>query len=162
MAQDWLGQEVNIGDYIVYPAQSGRCTQMTVAKVAEFKDNGNVVVEPAQSARWKQHHPRTKYIDRRTGKGINPFADKHIESGGYAECVVTGARLDDQYRADDGCRDGYAGNRNYHVLGKYRYVPVRFKDYVEQVQVTRTRVTLSANAKSITKVNWQPEAGTAG
>lgn len=39
-----------------------------------------VKVQPLRAARWKQHHGRKRYIDTRTGKGIDPDArsGKHI------------------------------------------------------------------------------------
>src|SRR6185312_16378973 len=39
-----------------------------------------VRVQPLRAARWKQHHGRKRYIDTRSGKGINPDAPsgKHI------------------------------------------------------------------------------------
>jgi hypothetical protein len=35
-----------------------------------------VKVQPIRGARWKQHHGRTRYIDTRTGKGIDPDRGK--------------------------------------------------------------------------------------
>lgn len=75
--KDFLGNEYGVGDRVVYAAQSGRSATMVHAKVLEFKDNGNVVVQPLESSRWTQHYGRTRYIDSRNGKGIDPTFPKH-------------------------------------------------------------------------------------
>ena len=37
-----------------------------------------VKVQPLRAARWKQHHGRKRYIDTRTGKGIDPDRGKGL------------------------------------------------------------------------------------
>jgi hypothetical protein len=87
-----------------------------------------VTVQPLKSSRWKQHGGHTRYIDTRTGKGINPWLDKHVASGGYRRDKLTGERVDDS---------------NYSLrYGEYEYVTTVFKDYVMEIHDGPKPVTL--------------------
>lgn len=106
--KDWLNQEYDVGDQVIYAAMSGRSVTMVLAEVVEIyqaKANSwddeddpkvtKVKVQPIGSSRWKQHYGRTRYIDERTGKGIDPFSGKgkHMV-GNYYENLTTGERYD--------------------------------------------------------------------
>jgi hypothetical protein len=98
-----------------------------IASNAERKTT--VTVQPLKSSRWEQHYGRDRYIDTRTGKGINPWLDKHCASGGYRRDKSTGERVDDS---------------NYSLrYGEYEYVPTVFKDYVKEIHEGPKPVTLT-------------------
>lgn len=150
MAKDWLGQDYEVGDTVVYAAMSGRCANMQVARVVAFKDNGNVVVQGLSGARWNQHHERVHYVDNRTGKRIRSvYADEHIAVGSHWKHPVTGETY------DLGGRSAYY--RRPHEPGALElvYVPVQFKDYVEKITEGPKPVTLQkgAGVQSILKID---------
>jgi hypothetical protein len=79
---DWLGQEINVGDTILYCAQSGRSANMALGEVLKINERDGKVssirVKPLKSARWKQWYGKTVYIDTRTGEKIkDPYSDQN-------------------------------------------------------------------------------------
>jgi hypothetical protein len=88
---DWLGQDVSVGDTILYCAQSGRSANMALAEVLKInKRDGKVSsirVKPLKSARWKQWYGKISYIDTRTGEKIKaPYSDGNYRQP-WAQCV---------------------------------------------------------------------------
>lgn len=90
--RDFLGQEYDVGDEVLYAAMSGRSATMILGEVVDifeapaskWADSGKITkvkVQPLMSSRWKQHYGRRKYIDTRTGKSVDPFRDgsEHYE-----------------------------------------------------------------------------------
>lgn len=148
MATDFLGNEYGIGDTIVYAAMSGRSVNMVLAEIVSFNESGTTTVQPLEGARWKQHSSRTRYIDSRSGKGIDPWFDKHIEVQRHYIHNTTGERIDDLYEID------------WRLRGEYRTVPVVYKDYVTQVTSGPKPVTLQIT-KNIVKVD-RPAPAEAG
>lgn len=145
--KDWLGNELAVGDYIIYAAMSGRSVTMIIATIVSFNDSGTVTVRPVKSSRWKQHD-HTKYVDSRTGKGINVYNDKHTARGSYLRHKDTGEELtweqfDERLRKD-------------HSLSRqdFDYVPRTFRDYVKVVNVVKP-VTLMVT-ENITKWHGNP------
>jgi hypothetical protein len=150
--KDWLGNDFGPGDTVLYAAQSGRSVTMVLATVvsinelyeieyckwhriesdtivpADAERRTTVTVQPLKSSRWEQHYGRTRYIDTRTGKGINPWLDKHVASGGYRRNKLTGERVSD---------------KDYSYSGEYEYVPTVFKDYVKEIHEGPKPVTLT-------------------
>lgn len=55
-----------------------RTTDYLGADTGEVRTAIRVKVQPIRAARWKQHHGRTRYIDTRTGKGIDPDRGKKL------------------------------------------------------------------------------------
>jgi hypothetical protein len=139
---DWLGREYRVGDLILYAATSSRSVQMILGRVVEMRDNGNVKVQPLRSSRWKQHYGRQRWIDNRTGKGIDPYC--HVKSGGYQVWVDTGERISDEERWE-------RLNRSRET----RYVPTVFEDYVEKVDEGVKPVTLQITENI---VRWDGDA----
>lgn len=133
--EDFLGNEYSAGDVIVYAGLSGRAVQMVKAEVVELKDNGNVVVQPLAGSRWGRSR-QTRYIDSRTGKGIDPYAtDKHDEVSAHYRVKATGEVLSQE---------------EYWILPwsptkfqDHEYVPTVFKDYVQEVDSPPKKVTLT-------------------
>jgi hypothetical protein len=92
---DWLGQEVRVGDIILYCAQSRRSTNMALGQVVAINDKrpeygvpfgpltkdkavSSVRVQPLRSARWNQWHPSAYYVDPVSGERIrNPYSDEN-------------------------------------------------------------------------------------
>src|SRR5258706_11798688 len=177
---DWCGSEYGPGDTVIYPPAPGRSINMVKATVLDVyrvwysSDGGNwqrvpdgqeppegeetelrVQVQPLGSSRWEQHHGKTRYVDKPTGRGINPYrGDKHIAGGGDEECISTEARLDEDGCANDGCRRtsfGYGRDLGYHGYEQKRYVRTFFKDYVQQVNDDTQKVTLIVT-ENITKI----------
>lgn len=144
---DWLGQPIEIGDHLLYPAGSGRSITMVLAKLVRIHDNGSVTVEPVKASRWKQHYGRTRYIDTRTGKGIDPFRDPHIADGGYKYRTDTGERVTEE--------EEYQLIRSRAMKwSDFSYKTVEFKDYVQRVDQATTAVHISV-VENITK--WTGE-----
>ena len=152
--KDWLGNDYGPGDTVLYAAQSGRSVTMVLGKVVSINElifdeaergfvriekasdtairNGaehktTVTVQPLKSSRWKQHYGHTRYVDTRTGKGIDPWLDKHIAGGGYRVNKLTGKRM----AADD-----------YSTM-HYDWVTAEFKDYVKEIHEGPKPVTLT-------------------
>lgn len=83
--KDWLGQEYQPGDYVTYAQMNGRAANIIVGQVDSFTDKGNVKVVPITGSRWKGHSSK-KYVDSRTGKGIDPSFKKHQKrESGYTQ-----------------------------------------------------------------------------
>lgn len=147
--KDWLGQEISEGDTIIYAAMSGRSVTMVLGTVVKFNESGTVRVQPVKSSRWEQHHGRLRYIDNRTGKGIDPYSGdgKHIASEGHYVRTDTGEKVtaDDKYNL---YRRGVLSWRDVE------YKPTAFKDYVERVTDEVKPVTLTVT-ENITK--WTGE-----
>lgn len=148
--QDWLGSEYEVGDKIIYAAMSGRSCTMTIAEVVKFNDSGTVSVRPIRSSRWKQNRGRTKYIDKRTGKPLDPYHNSKgikTESGwGLSE---EGPVLSMQERE----RLLKSGEKAWKDLV---YIGVVFHDWVEIVSNEPGIVTLSVT-ENITK--WTGDIG---
>jgi hypothetical protein len=144
---DWLGNEYGVGDYVVYGAGSGRSINMVFAKVVEFKESGNVTLEPLKSSRWEQHAGSSFYIDERTGKRIDPWrAKQHVKSGGHYKHNVTGESItvDDYHNLDWRTKE----------RENYTYFSTVFHDYVKWTKAPTKKVTLTV-IQNITK--WQGE-----
>lgn len=142
---DWLGQSIEVGDHVIYPAGSGRSITMIIGTVVGFNDNGSITLCPVKSSRWKQHHGRTRYVDNRTGKGIDPWSGsgKHIVEGGCHVRRSTGEEINDE--------DYYALQRSRgYRYDDYAYKPVVFKDYVERQDTPTTKVTVHVT-ENVTK-----------
>lgn len=91
---DFLGNEIEEGTYIVYASGSGHSKNVSLGQILKitplewephdtqekmYGDRSrvkSVQVQPVKSSRWQQHHQRTKYIDTRTGKGVDLWLEK--------------------------------------------------------------------------------------
>jgi hypothetical protein len=178
---DWQGQEYGPGDIVLYAAMGGRCPNIIKAEVVDIwltrrgenwswerlpddaepekDDELRVRVLPLAAARWEQHTPKTRYIDKRTGKGIDPFRGrKHVEDGtNLLFCARTNTVLDDHGHGTCCTKPGYRpGEAVYHSTyggdgPTATYVKPVFKDYVEKIVVPVKPVTLSVT-ENITKI----------
>lgn len=141
--KDFLGREYDVGDRIVYPVSSGHCINTVLAEVVEIKEDGKVKVQPIEAARWVRHHGRTRYIDSRTGKGIDPYRNKSAtkEPAHYRN------RYDDTITEEQ--------HRALSWLSRaendWQWVPPVWHDWVEVVKEGPKPVTLQIT-KNIVKV----------
>lgn len=141
--KDWLGQEFSVGDLVIYGAGSGRSITMVLGRVTKF-NAGSVGVQPLRSSRWPPPR-RTRWIDNRTGKGIDPYAtEKHTEVPAHYVHKVTGKTITAEER--------YVLDR--WERREYEYIPPVFKDYAEEVITPVQPVTISVT-KNITKWNGE-------
>lgn len=146
MKTDFLGREYEAGDIIVYAAMSGRSVTMVKAEVVEIKESGSVKVQPLESSRWQQHSGRHRTIDKRTGKGIDPYSGngKHIKELSKMRHAVTGEEISGeefQRRREWGYRGAdRIDNQEYF---NWKYVPTVFHDYVERIVDPVKPVTLT-------------------
>lgn len=142
--KDFLDNEFDVGDTVVYPAGSGRSITMVKARVVKFTDK-SVVVQPLNSARWQQHHSTTMYRDTRTGKTFSKYADSaqaHMVRGfGY-----TRTETGEWFSLAHVRALPWTEHRNYS------YAPVIWKDYVEEFEVGPKPVRLTVT-KNIIKVD---------
>lgn len=158
--KDFLGQEYNVGDKVLYAAMSGRSACMVLAEVVEIyeapksgysdweahgfeltadKKQLKVKLQPLNSSRWKQHSEHTRYIDTRTGKGIDPFArsGKHM-TGNYYEHNDTGQKL---YEDDTEFPPEFPPFVTYYDWGApdhtpegWHFVKQEFQPYVKKIK----------------------------
>lgn len=160
---DILGNVIEPGDPVVYPQMSGRSVQMVLGKLVEY--NGKTAkIERSQGSRWGATYNRTRYRDKRTGKGIDPYAsDKHWESRSHYEYVhretgevISQEELDRRHPIDvrwnafayRGQNDAAWAER--HKYGS-RWVAGVLKDYVEEYHDAPKPVTIH-NVRNIVKV----------
>lgn len=199
--KDWLGNQYDVGDKVIYAAGSGRSITMVVGEVTriwgiyrdhdsyewvalapgqlppfqrkwnhDIRDYENlpereeiltrVQVLPLRSSRWEQHSGHTRYIDTRSGKGVDLYRrDKktglyvHM-SGGYYENTETGVRV----HADDHRYHQELQSVRYwddsSIPKPWIYVRAKNKDYIQVQDEGVKPVTLTVT-KNITK--WTGE-----
>ncbi|MFY1620009.1 hypothetical protein [Micromonospora sp. WMMD736] len=160
---DVAGNVIAPGDIVVYPQMSGRSVQIVLGKLLSY--NGKTAsIERMEGARWGASYQRTRYRDKRTGKGIDPYAsDKHweVERGSiytHRETgeVLTQRELDERhplvvtwsaysYRGEN---DAAWAARNQY---KASYRQGVLKDYVEEYEAATPPVTIH-NVKNIVRV----------
>ncbi len=173
---DFRGNNISVGDTVVYAAGSGRSITMIEATVLELyyvdldrEKNPNVraKVAPLGSSRWEQHSQQTKYIDSRTGKGVDRY--KHIKVDAHYRNKTTGECISlDNFRQleDQTWTAGRASAGRYSVEGakavmqlrqEWGYVLTEFADYiVAEIQpirpvtllITKNMVNVSADTGS--------------
>lgn len=157
--EDFLGNSYDVGDTIIYAAGRSRSITMVLAKVVSFNASGTITVQPVSSARWKHHAGRTRWIDSRTGKGIDPYAtDGHTAKPSCYRHEQHGAEISHE-RLNEIRRETWQTpfghpSRDARVRDQklWRYQPAVWKDYVEQVTDPVRPVTLMIT-KNIVKVN---------
>lgn len=133
---DWLGNSYKSGTYIIYGASGGRSINMVFGRVVKINPTGTVTIQPLKASRWKQHSEQSKYIDNRTGKGIDYWSDAHAESTAHWTHDLTGRALSYEERYERGCV--------WHKPDdNYTYVPRVMKDYVEEIKLPIKPVTLT-------------------
>lgn len=140
--KDFLGQEYAEGDFILYAAMSGRSCNMVLGYVLKFNESGSVKVQPVKSARWTQHG-RTRYIDTRTGKGVDPHrSPKHILKDAHFTDKVTGVEV--SYAEMYAYLDEHYGKGYRNFYHDYLdYVPVQYQPWIEVQKDVIEPVTLT-------------------
>lgn len=153
--KDWLGNEYDVGDLVLYAAGSGRSITMVLARVVELRDNGNVKVQPLKSSRWQQHSARGYYVDTRTGRHIEPWSPsgEHIKSHGFRRDRKTHERLTEKF---DHMHNGYYTDAGRKVsYGDWEYVPTEYQPWVEHRYEDAPRPVTLTVTKNIVK--WDGE-----
>lgn len=161
--KDWLGKEYGVGDLILYAAMSGRCVTMVLGKVLriyqgpqygysqyreedpDYQTETKVQVQPLKASRWKQHG-RTRFIDTRTGKGIDAYLIEkngfyRHQNGGYFEDTQTGERVPRSVY-DERFRRWRYWDADSKLPPGWKYIPATYKDYVKQ-ETAVSPVTIS-------------------
>jgi len=140
---DVAGQEIRVGDYVAYPQMSGRSVQMVLGKLIEIDDKGRAKVVRMEGSRWTASYTRTKWIDKRTGKGIDRSNRKHQERhAGYIK--------DGEYYTHEEMFDGTGGAYWQATEYGYRYTGPIYKDYVQEVPSEKP--VLIGNVQNLVKV----------
>lgn len=119
--QDWLGQEIRVGDYVIY-STGGRSVQMILATVVRFNDSGSVTVQPVSGSRWGRRG-NSWLMDSRTGKRFISWdkeSEEHQQKPSHWAHTVTGEEID----------PNTFWSKTFSERDEYRYVPVEWKDYV--------------------------------
>ena len=110
-----------------------------------------VSLQPLGSSRWEQHSNRTRYIDSRTSKGIDPYRGKNHGVGGYWENSKTQERVDD----DDAREDPRIGYRRYwdtsDVPEGWHHVKWSFAPHVQEVKEGKPKPVTLTVTENITK-----------
>lgn len=175
--KDFLGQEYVVGDHVVYATLSGRSVTQTLGIVVAITDK-SVVVRPVFDSRgWRvpaERQKRTRYIDSRTGKGIDVSFVKHHERVVGWVHKGTGEFIDfeamDALSYPDG-KPVYGYGYGWHDLGKNdlkrqyadkvlaqydRAYPI-YKDYVQEVVETGAKPVKLSVTENIVKVDYVSE-----
>ena len=133
---DWLGQTVEVGDYVSYPVSSGRCINIALGKVRSFNWSEDGKIKSVsldrletEGSRWAHtSYGATAYRDKRTGKGIDPWKGngKHIAEPAKQRNTRTGAEYTyaEWDQLDNHAKYGVSYN-------EWEWVSPVFKDYVE-------------------------------
>ncbi|MFC4089316.1 hypothetical protein [Micromonospora sp. GCM10011541] len=160
--KDIAGHTIEPGDTIVYPQMSGRSVQMVLGTLRSY--NGKTAqIDRTEGSRWSAGYQRTRYRDKRTGKGIDPYAsDKHWEVRAHhlythkeTGEVISEEELERRhpYKIEWGYT--YSRQLSADTLARRqyerKYVPGVLKDYVEEYRNAPAPVTIQ-NVKNIVKV----------
>lgn len=152
---DWLGNEISVGDTVIYPVSSGGAMALALAVVDSintYEDGSlkSVTVsllerDGSDASRWHHGWTYTRYIDSQTGKGIDPDA-------GNGKHIAIEAHYVNRVNKNKISIEGYynlplKGTR----WGDWEYVPSKFKDYVQQIKLPPKPRTLTV-IENITKV----------
>ncbi|MFC3504420.1 hypothetical protein ACFOOK_26110 [Micromonospora krabiensis] len=155
--KDITGNVIEPGDTVVYPQMSGRSVQIVLGKLLSY--NGKTAqIERTEGARWGASYNRTRYRDKRTGKGIDPYAsDKHWETRAHylythetTGEVISEEEMNRRFPLTWGWESDRASRRKRQEF-KGQYVPGVLKDYVEEYKDAPKPVTIH-NVKNIVKV----------
>lgn len=92
-----------------------RKTNWKEEDIGECDSATRVKVQPLRAARWKQHHGRTRYVDTRTGKGIDPDRGKGLPHVLKESHFVFGDGIEYDY---EGEQEAYESRRR--APGMYR------------------------------------------
>lgn len=156
---DIAGQTINPGDTVVYPQMSGRSVQMVLGKLLKC-DGKTAQIERLEGARWSTGHGGTRYRDKRTGKGIDPYAPsgKHykVKPREWYAHKETGEEISyDEYRRRYPMPYyGYQYPDNYKIqrqMWEHHVVAGEWHDYVESYKAAPKPVTIQ-NVSNIVKV----------
>ncbi len=128
--EDAFGREYSVGDIVVYAITSGRSINMIKAEVLAFLDSGSVRLQPLDGSRWGRSG-ETKWIDKRTGRGIDFYNEEHIEKRAHHRVIATGEEVSYEELFD---RNSPWFGQMYN-RSTLEYVPTKHKDYVREIKL---------------------------
>lgn len=161
---DIAGNEIAPGDDVVYPQMSGRSVQMVRGKLVSY--NGKTAqIERAEGSRWSASYNRTRYRDKRTGKGIDPYTASRKHYKVKPSHTFTNKETGEVLRAFDGEEASPEYKQVYETLYGWNfygreaareqwasdYHRGEFHDYVEEYTDEPKPVTIH-NVSNIVKV----------
>lgn len=173
-----MGVEFDIGDTVVYASTVGRSAKLTRGVVVGFK-GGGVQIRRTETSWGGKVGKETRYIDSRTGKGIDPSYEKHQVRGYGFIHKPTGDFLTytDLYRRkilnydeiyDENGRPRYWSyydrkqpkyNTEY-IESDYQSVRPIYKDYVQEVEKESRPVNVGlGNILKVGEVECQTAQG---
>lgn len=161
---DILGQTIRPGDFVVYPQMSGRSVQMVLGQVVSFTEK-TAQVRRVQGSRWLASYQSTRYRDKVTGKGIDPWAtDKHWIEKPKTVYIhrETGEEVSYEEFRDAVDRIPYHQFKlRREIMDSYysEYRKGKLKDYVEKYVPEPKPVTIS-NLSNLVKVDYVPVQST--
>jgi hypothetical protein len=86
--KDWLGQEYDVGDKIIYAASHGNHGHsMVIAEVIKFGVS-TVTVRPLNDSRSGKRK-NYGYLDERSGNSLDPYSAKNWDSSDVWDLVYT-------------------------------------------------------------------------
>lgn len=138
--RDFLGQELAIGDRVIYPVLSGRSTQMTLATIISME-----VVTGAD-----EYVERAQYSNRDL---VNWVETGTLDRWGYPELVQSGTRKPTQEEIDQHIE---LSHMSAGTIRKAKVMPTGVSSRWRQHYTGRDgsdqkAVTLTANAMSMVK-----------
>jgi hypothetical protein len=157
--KDFLGKDWAVGDTILYGAASGRSAiTMVIARVDKIRLNEDgttksVTVTPLKSSRWKQHYGRTRWIDTRTGKNVDP--DYHIKKKAHYIDKITRQEIPrkDFWDLANYIEQHYGRENRFDTYKYLEYVPDEYNDYIQEGETVKSAtLTVTDNI-----VRWDGE-----
>lgn len=143
---DIAGNTIEVGDTVVYPQMSGRCVQMVLGTLVSY-DGSVAQVQRGSGSRWRASYGSTAYRDKRTGKGINPYAN-----GNYPHHKVKPRTYYRNVRTDEEIdTEEYYRRYSDRRLWQQMYNPGVLHDYVEEYKPGPKPVTIR-NVANLVKV----------
>ena len=163
--KDFLGNELSVGDTVVYASLAGRSAKLTKGVIVGTGKSGGVQVQREATSWGGNVKTQTRWIDSRNGKGIDPSYAKHQERGYGYEHRITGRYIssEDYYKEmylnytevqDWFKKNGYYGwgNRPQYkhdpafVESDWKSVRPVYKSYVTEVEKTPPPVTVGTGS----------------
>lgn len=146
---DWLGQEYDEDDYVVYSTKGGSASgNIALARVVKIHESGAVTVEDVIGSRYPSQVYHSVLTDTRTGKAIQwPYSEHEAVPEHWTHPDYPGVRFTYQQRADK------IYNRTAH-RDEFTYVPRVWQPWVEPARHASKRV-LNKNA-GVQTIMWVP------
>lgn len=144
---EWV--HVSVDDPVPFKRKWNRETRQETLTTEPVDTELRVSLQPLKSSRWEQHYGKTRYIDTRSGKGIDHLVvDKktglyrHL-TGGYFENKETGEKVHEYYYHDHPAFRHYLRWDPKTVPDGWVHVESALKPYVKKIKEGPGPVTIS-------------------